>query len=48
MFYNFSKNMKKQDIEIELTKARKAFADCGCKVYKQKIDELNKLLKDHG
>lgn len=40
--------MTKEQIEIELAKARKAFADCGCKVYKDRINELTKLLKDHG
>lgn len=40
--------MTREQIEIELAKARKSFAECGCKVYKERIDELNKLLKGHG
>lgn len=40
--------MTREQMEIELAKARKAFAECGCKVYKERINELTKKLKDHG
>jgi len=39
--------MTREQIEIELAKARKSYAECGCKIYKDRIVELKKKL-DNG
>lgn len=46
MLCNIGKDMTKEQIQIELAKARKAYAECGCRVYKDKINELTKLLNN--
>jgi adenine-specific DNA methylase len=37
--------MTRKQIEIELAKARKSYAECGCKIYKERINELTAKLK---
>jgi hypothetical protein len=46
MLCNIGKNMTKEQIKIELEKAKKAYANCGCRSYKEKIIELEKKLKN--
>jgi len=38
--------MTTEQIEIELAKARKSYAECGCKIYKERIIELEKMLRN--
>lgn len=43
--------MNIEQINIELAKARKSYAECGCKIYKDRINELVaklKKLEGHG
>jgi uncharacterized protein (AIM24 family) len=46
MLCNIGKDMTKEQIKIELEKAKKAYANCGCRAYKEKIIELEKKLKN--
>lgn len=46
MLCNIGKDMTKEQIEIELAKARKSYAECGCRMYKDRIIELEKMLKN--
>jgi hypothetical protein len=34
-----------EKLEAELAKARKAYADCGCRIYKDRIAELTAKIK---
>jgi len=46
MLCNVGKDMTREQIEIELAKARKSYAECGCKVYKDRILQLENMLSN--